>query len=239
MTSESRLGPVRPVPLSDRVYEEVEAAIIRGEFGPGDVLTDRRLAELLHVSRTPVREALQRLSSTGLVLPRSRGGWEVAGFRREDLAELFEVRRVLEPLGLEALLKEPDEAIIAEISGFFDDFPKRVTQSQYRRYFARDHAFHKRLVECSGNRRVIGFYEIIEKQIDRGRHFLSTGWEGRVDENYAEHLEICAAIGERDLEKATAALIKHLRKGEELMLAYVNDQQSVASDSEETTPGGP
>lgn len=220
----SQLGPIRPVPLSDRVYEEVEAAIIRGEFGPGYVLTDRRVAELLHVSRTPVREALQRLSSTGLVLPRNRGGWEVEGFRREDLRELFEVRRVLEPLGLHALLKDPEEAVVAELSGFFDDFSTQIPQSQYRRYFARDHAFHKRIVECSGNRRVIGFYEIIEKQIDRGRHFLSTGWEGRVDENFAEHLEICAAIDERDLEKASAALLNHLRKGEELMLAYVKDQ---------------
>jgi DNA-binding GntR family transcriptional regulator len=229
------MGPIRPVPLSDRVYEEVEAAIIRGELGPGRVLTDRQVAELLDVSRTPVREALQRLGATGLVLPRNRGGWEVAGFHRDDLRELFELRRVLEPLGLEALLKNPDDDVIRELSGFFDDFPSQITKMQYPRYFVRDHAFHKRIVECSGNRRVIGFYEIIEKQIDRGRHFLSTGYEGRVDENYAEHLAICAAIGERDLVRACSALLHHLRKGEELMMSFVQEQQNTAREAVEQT----
>lgn len=226
---EKGLGPIRPVQLTERVYDEVEAAIIRCELPPGEILTDRKLADRLEVSRTPVREALQRLGATGLVVPHGRGGWEVVGFDSTDLRELFELRRVLEPLGLDRLLKDGEEEAIRELASFFDDFPTQISEAMYSRYFSRDHAFHKRIVECSGNRRVIGFYEVAEKQIDRGRHFLSTGYRGRVDENFAEHLAICRAIGERDLPRAREALLHHLQKGEELMAQFIQElQQSTA-----------
>jgi DNA-binding GntR family transcriptional regulator len=217
-----RLGtePLRAIQLSDRVYEEIEAAIVRWELRPGELLTDRRLAPRLGVSRTPVREALQRLAGLGLVVPTGRG-WAVASFDERDVRDLFELRRPLEVIGLTRLLSEPDQATVAELAGYFDAYGEHVPPAEFPGYFARDHAFHKRIVAASRNRHVIGCYAVVERQIDRGRHFLSTGRAGRVDANLAEHRAITRAIGARDLDAARAALLHHLGRGEALMLEHL------------------
>lgn len=217
-----RLGtePLRAIQLSDRVYEEIEAAIVRWELRPGELLTDRRLAPRLGVSRTPVREALQRLAGVGLVAPTGRG-WAVASFDEQDVRDLFELRRPLEVIGLTRLLGEPDQATVAELAGYFDAYGEHVPPAEFPAYFARDHAFHKRIVAASRNRHVIGCYAVVERQIDRGRHFLSTGRAGRVDANLAEHRAITHAIGARDLDAARAALLHHLGRGEALMLEHL------------------
>src|SRR3712207_8696225 len=63
-----------------------------------------------------------------------------------------------------------------------------------RRCLYTDRRFHKRIVECTGNGRIVRFYEVVEKQIDRVRHYVSYNYEGRVGDSLAEHREICAAI---------------------------------------------
>lgn len=217
------LKPIQPVRISRHVYEAIETAIVHCELRPGSVLSDRHLAETLGVSRTPVRDALHQLESTGIVVSRGRSGWMVAGFEGRDVRELFEVRCVLEPLGLEHLARTWDEAVVRDLSTLFDDFPQPLPRPQYMSYLARDNQFHKRIVACSENSRVTHFYNLVEKQIDRGRHFLATGYEGRIDDVAKEHRRICAAIAARDLECATAALLDHLCTGEEKMIVFARE----------------
>jgi DNA-binding GntR family transcriptional regulator len=211
------LQPINAVHINEQVYEAIEMAIVRCELGPGELLGDRQLAEALGVSRTPVRDALHRLESSGLVERRGRAGWAVSAFALRDVHELFELRRILEPLGLERLAGTWEEGTVGELSRFFDDFPDRMPEDLLPRYLYTDRRFHKRIVECSGNGRIVRFYEVVEKQIDRIRHYVSYNYEGRVEDSLAEHREVCAAIAARDLPAATGALIRHLRKVEELI----------------------
>ncbi|SFB53805.1 transcriptional regulator, GntR family [Amycolatopsis marina] len=229
MREGSLIKPQRVVSLSDRVFEALEDAIVRCELKPGEVVTDRTLSARLEVSRTPVREALQRLAASGLVAPRDRGaGWEIAGFDERDLSELFELRKALEPLGLRQLLSgsEPQPREIQILGRFFDDFEEPIEVAEYSRYFRRDNEFHKEIVACTENNRIIGFYGIVERQIDRGRHFLSTGYQGRIEENLAEHKMITRAIAERDLNRAIDALLHHLTRGEELMVEHIKTERA-------------
>jgi DNA-binding GntR family transcriptional regulator len=93
------------------------------------------------------------------------------------------------------------------------------------RYLHTDRRFHKRIVECTGNGRIVRFYEIVEKQIDRVRHYVSYNYRGRVQNSLAEHREICAAIAARDLSAATEALVRHLRKVEDLIAALAQERE--------------
>ncbi|MCT2581853.1 GntR family transcriptional regulator [Actinophytocola gossypii] len=221
------IKPQRVVSLTDRVFEALEDAIVRCELKPGEVVTDRTLSARLDVSRTPVREALQRLAASGLVTPRDRGtGWEIAGFDEHDLRELFELRKALEPMGLRQLFAGDDADSVRELAGFFDGFDDPIEVADYPRYFQRDNEFHKKIVACTGNSRVIGFYGIVERQIDRGRHFLSTGYKGRIEENLAEHKAVAAAIGRRDVDGAIDALVHHLQRGEELMVEHIKAERA-------------
>src|SRR3712207_5219229 len=92
----AQLRRIEVVRINEQVHEAIEAAIVRCELGPGAVLGDRQLAEMLGVSRTPVRDALHRLESSGLVERRGRMGWMVSTFAIQDVRELFELRRVLD-----------------------------------------------------------------------------------------------------------------------------------------------
>src|SRR3712207_5070509 len=116
----TQLGRIEVARINEQVYESIEAAIVRCELGPGTVLGDRQLAEVLGISRTPVRDALHRLESSGLVERRGRTGWMVSKFALQDVRELFELRRIFEPLGLERLSENWDEAIVKKLSQSFE-----------------------------------------------------------------------------------------------------------------------
>jgi DNA-binding GntR family transcriptional regulator len=218
------LQPINAIRMNEQVYEAIESAIVRCELDPGALLGDRQLAEALGVSRTPVRDALHRLESSGLVERRGRAGWAVSGFALRDVHELFELRRMIEPFGLERLSETWEEATVEELSRFFDDFPEQMPEDSMRRYLHTDRWFHKRIVECTGNGRMVRFYEVVEKQIDRVRHYVSYNYEGRVGDSLAEHREICAAIAARDLSAATGALVRHLRNVEELIATLAQER---------------
>jgi DNA-binding GntR family transcriptional regulator len=222
----SALQPIEAVQLGDRTFDLLRQAIINGELAPGEPLRDRALGTLLGVSRTPVREALHRLEHAGLVESRGRSGWVVAAFTEQDVRELFQLRRALEPLGLEQLEREPEADAVAEIGGFFDRYGKTVPTKRYGEYFAHDHAFHKRIVQCSRNARLEQLYAVIESHIDRGRHFLSLGAVGRVDANLEEHRAVARAVAERDFARARRELLHHLEMGEQLMIDQIRKQRA-------------
>ncbi len=219
------LRPIKATQLSESVYEALEAAILQGELVPSTTVHDRHLAEVLGVSRTPVRDALHRLECYGLVERRHPGGWKVAGFLTKDVEEVFELRRALEPLGLRGLSKTWDEATVQELTSFFDGFPDQLPRDLYPEYLARDHDFHSRLMECSGNHRAINFYTSLGHHTDRVRHYLSYGYEGRVDDSLSEHREVCRAIDAHDLEGATELLLHHLHQVERMFAELAEERQ--------------
>ena len=219
------LQPIESVALGDRILEAVRLAIIQNELEAGRKISDRELAEALNVSRTPVREALHQLEGIGLV-ESTRSGWIVAPFTERDIRELFELRRLLEPLGLAKLEKDPDEEVIAKLATFFDDFDAEVPEGDYPTYLARDRAFHELIIDCSDNRKLCDFYRLISSHIDRGRHYLSTPRSERVDSTLREHVAICQAIGARDFARARDELVHHLGMGEELMINFLRARDS-------------
>lgn len=209
---------IESVQLGGRTIEAIRSAIISGELPPGRPLTDRSLAEELGVSRTPVREALHRLEAAGLVQSLGRSGWVVSPFTESDVRELFQLRMLLEPVGLEQLAARPDEDRIARLGSFFTDYEAPIPASRYPEYFAHDDAFHQALVGCSGNGRMRDFYAVMNAHINRGRFFLFGAASGRVDATLEEHRSVINAVVVRDFPRARTALLDHLKTGEELML---------------------
>lgn len=224
MDTRGPLAPIENLQLADRVHQSITRAIVSGQLAPGEVLRDRALAEQLGVSRTPVKEALVRLETIGLVVTQGRS-WHVSPFEVEDLVELFELRHLLEPVGLDRLERDGDEQVADELAHFFDDFTAPIPEERHEEYFATDHAFHKRIMACSKNRRLQYFYAVVEQQIDRGRYFLLTTYKsGRVEATLEEHLEVCRAVADRDFGRAREALHHHLMMGEKLMAALIESR---------------
>src|SRR6476661_6655129 len=94
------LAPPESRSLADDIAERLRAAILAGHFDPGERLGEEKLAQKMNVSRGPIREAFVRLEREGLVVTRRNRGAFVAQLTREDLEELYTLRRALEPLAL-------------------------------------------------------------------------------------------------------------------------------------------
>ncbi|TIM63286.1 MAG: GntR family transcriptional regulator, partial [Mesorhizobium sp.] len=91
-----RLSKERKNTLRDSVFEKLKALIITGQIPPGGRVTENEIAERLKVSRTPVREAFNRLERDGLVIGRPRQGYIVAEFNLTMFREAFDIRELLD-----------------------------------------------------------------------------------------------------------------------------------------------
>lgn len=223
-SNDSVLEPLHFVQKGARVLVSLRAAIVTGQLAPGQPLRDRELAAQLGVSRTPVREALFRLAATGLVIGSDRG-WSVAPLTEQDIRELFELRRVLEPMGIRRLGADGSPEARERLASFFDGFRQDLPRESYPEYLECDHEFHKLIVNCSANSRIRYLYSLMEDQIHRRRHYLSMGFKGRVDQTLAEHLAICEAVERGDWAEAEDALIHHLHMGEETMISLLGKEE--------------
>ena len=110
----------RTVPIRKRVYENLKSAILSGLFDPEERLTEEHLAERLGVSRTPVREALYKLESEGLVHPLETRGFVVGGGSREEMVELFEIRAALEGYTLRIISEKITEEVLRKLGSFIE-----------------------------------------------------------------------------------------------------------------------
>lgn len=195
-------------------YVLVLEAIDKGDYQPGDRLVESELADRFGVSRTPIREALQRLE-TQSVLVRDGRSMVVASLDHDQLGELYIVRATLEGLAarLAAQHAAPEEiqllyAMIESDRGLMDD-PKKLSRANKR--------FHRQIHLASHNRYLIQQLEMVHRTMA----LLATttlAAEGRSNTALDEHQKIVAAIDARDGAAAEAALKAHISKAFETRL---------------------
>ncbi len=195
-------------------YELVLEAIDRGVYQPGDRLVESELAERFGVSRTPVREALQRLE-TQAILVRDGRSMVVASLDHDQLGELYAVRAQLEGLAaqLAAQHAAPEEIrilqeMVAQDEAIVDD-PAALARANRR--------FHRQIHLASHNRYLIRQLE----SVHRTMALLTTtslAAEGRGVDALAEHAAIVNAIVNRDMGAADLALRNHISKAYETRL---------------------
>lgn len=105
--------------LSEQIYQRLRFQLRAGTFEPGERLVESNLATQLAVSRSPVREALSRLAADGLLEVRS-GGFYIAMPTPQDMAEIFEMRRLLEPTAARQVASEKSPELVAELKAAFE-----------------------------------------------------------------------------------------------------------------------
>ncbi|WP_240686456.1 GntR family transcriptional regulator [Aliiroseovarius marinus] len=189
-------------------YEMILDAIDTGTYKPGDRLVENELAERFGVSRTPIREALQRLETQSL-LTRDGRSLIVASLDHSQLAELYVVRAELEGLAasLAAQHAAPEEIrvlreMVEEDRQLLDN-PSALSRANRR--------FHKQLHLASHNRYLVQQLDLVH----RSMALLATtslAAEGRSEDAIAEHDAIVSAIEVRDQDAARAALRKHISR---------------------------
>ena len=187
-------------------YSLILSAIDNGTYRPGDRLVESELAERFGVSRTPVREALQRLETQSM-LTRDGRSLIVATLDHNQLAELYTVRTELEALAarLAARHATPEEVrvlaqLVAEDYRIIDD-PQALSRANRR--------FHHQIHLASHNRYLVQQLDIVHRTMALMAR-TSLAAEGRGEKSLAEHQTIVDAIAAGDAEAAEAALRTHI-----------------------------
>jgi GntR family transcriptional regulator, rspAB operon transcriptional repressor len=205
----------------DAVYEVLRQAIVNYALKPGERMNIEDLARKLGVSLTPVRGAIQKLSTEGLVEIRSRSGTFVASLTAQDVDETFRIRGALECLAARDGLPNLRGEELARMKDLIKAMRKPVRNAEGQS--AHEHAnseFHRIIVRSSGNRRLIEMYEALHAHIKIARiHGSESTWPARVSKEQSEHEAIVAAIEKGDPEELCAALQAHINRAKDALLA--------------------
>ena len=198
--------------LSKVVSDQIRGQILDGTLRPGERLVEDRLSAELGVSRVPVREALLGLSIEGLVKLEPRRGASVAAVTPETVAELVEVRTLLEALNARLAARRHDPAIIA----LLQDTLRRgneAAQSGSAEELARlNGEFHDRLAEASRNS-VLS--DIMRSLRERTSLAFSLNGRARAREDWKEHAGVLAAVIDGDEELAALLAARHVKNAAE------------------------
>ena len=138
-------SPKSAVPIRERAYEHLKAAILDGRFSPAERLTEEHLAEGLGVSRTPVREALHKLESEGLIKPLETRGFIVYPDSKEEVEELFEIRSILEGYALKIISEKISEGDLERLNGFIEKAEDALKRKRINEIFRWNTKFHDTL----------------------------------------------------------------------------------------------
>lgn len=213
-------GPVgRGDALAESAYQRIRAAIGEGVFAPGQRVIEANLADWLEVSRTPVREAVQRLEAEGLFAHSPRQGLIVRRLEYQEVVELYAMREVVEATAARMAARqatEPEIDILTDLHAM----ERAATPGDYAAAARLNRLFHEALHDAAHNRYLIDSL----RPLDNAMILLENttlSVEGRRDEALDEHRAIIDAIRARDADGAADAAAAHIRTAQRKRLNMI------------------
>lgn len=208
---------VRRGSRAEDAYERLRRAILRGEIRPNERLIEVDLAEQLQISRTPIREVMQRLGGEGLIV-RVRRGWRVREHTADEIAEIYEVRAALESYGACLAARRASDEELERIRAIHLDADSPEPRT------ARDHLvevnddFHQAILDAAHNARLMELARQSREYYFNYRiaHLYS---DAEAEAAVESHAEIVRALLARDGRAAEQAIQRHVLQALELIRA--------------------
>lgn len=206
--------------LADQVFEAVRESITTGELAPGSLHSVYRLADELGVSRTPVREACVRLAHAGMVRFERNRGIRILQAGVHDVVEVLQLRLMLEVPAAGAAVLAGDAGLVKALRVELAAMRRAARARDAAVFMAHDRRFHQRLLEATGNRRLVeAVRDLRDATSTRG---ASTAGRSRTMRDIAdEHQPILDAVISGDPAQASAAMRDHLTHTGGLLIAQV------------------
>lgn len=220
---------MQPLPrresLTEMTVTRLREAIVTGEFAFGELLSEGRIAALLGVSKTPVREAFQQLRREGLVEIQPQRGTVVFTPGEEEFAALVDFRTVLEVAALRAAMAQAPQALSRDLAEIVSRMRLARKEERTRDYLALDGRFHDAIVANSNNAYLVDAYAGIASKMAALRTQLGQAPE-LMEKSMREHEAIAEAVAAGDLAGALAVIEEHItrRRG-----SYWQERPTVAA----------
>jgi DNA-binding GntR family transcriptional regulator len=212
----------------DAAYEELRRLILTGEAEPGSRLGEAELAETLGLSRTPVREALQRLDAEGLVEVLPHRGARVVRWSTRDLEEIFELRALLEPYAAARAARvglADDE--LAVLDGLCDAMEHAAAEDDLPGLAELNSRFHAAVLAASGNGRLPALLtSVVHAPLVIGTFRRYDDESLRRSMNH--HRELVAALRAGDPDWAGSVMRSHIRAAAGYLIAHLRRSEESA-----------
>jgi DNA-binding GntR family transcriptional regulator len=209
-----------PDRITDAVYDHVRAAIVSGQLAAGSRLSVPVLANALGVSRSPVREAIVRLTHERLAREEPRRGAVVAEVGLRELAALYEVREVLEGLSARLATIRSDPELLEEMLALLRQHETAVKRDELSKHVEYDTKFHSLMRRSAQNSDLTRFLDNIQAQVKLA--MLTTTVTAGPQRALADHLLIYRRILDKDPDGAEQAARDHVRRLRESLLCQAD-----------------
>ncbi len=203
--------------LAVRVERAVAQWIFKGELSAGQKLTEQEVVERLGVSRGPVREAFRALADVGLLLIEQNRGAFVRKIDLEEAIEIHDVYSALEELATRSAARRLSSAQIEELKSLVESMDAAAEAEDLDRFYALNLSFHQRLVEGSGNRRLLSIYNRLLNELHLFRRF-GLMQRGEMQRSNHEHHQILEKIAAGNPDGAAEAMRSHTSERRRKML---------------------
>lgn len=211
----------RPHSVREAAYAHLRGAILMGALSPGARISEPGLAQELGVSRTPVREALQRLAQEGLVELLPGKGARVRVLSAEEVREVYDVRALLEGEAAALAAQNATEAELNRLERLLqalDALPKEA----YAKQMQVDFDFHTALIEAAHNKTLARIYADLRSSLTLIRSFQQT--LSQHPKTRAQHRAIVSALKARNPAKAAEAVRAHVQYFRDLVMQSLQTQ---------------
>lgn len=202
--------------LSDRVFEFVEKAILSASIKPGERLVETKIASDLGVSKSPVRDALNRLEGEGLIRFIPRRGFFVRNIDRKSIDDYFDIMFVLEPTAAILAIRRKSEAVYKKIDEILGNMEQSLREEDYGGYRMLNTQFHGLFYKLTENEWIIRINPMLQKQGFLLRSQSLT--KDRFPNSFEEHQAIVDAYKKGDENRLTKAINNHLNRFREHIL---------------------
>lgn len=217
----------RPATLGESAADAIRTAIIQGEFGLGEALSEAQLTRRLGISKTPIREGLSYLSREGLVTNFPQRGFFVFNLTRESVTQLCDFRHAMESLALDMALRNNRDQLIADLDDVYTEMRTAHEKDEFKRYLELDTEFHAAFFNRAENPYVKASYQMAASKVATIRTHLSRG-HLRTDLSLAEHGGILEALKREQDFKAKSVLTKQIYRGQQVYEELVTNPFSTA-----------
>ncbi len=196
--------------LANLLTEKLKEAILKGNFAPGERLSEERLASVLNVSRVPLRETLRRLEAEGYITFLSNNEVAVSKPTLEDVQDYYSIASVLEGLAARLAVERADPEELSRLKELHQLLKEAYRAKDLEAYFEANSNFHRYIAEMARNERLYHLINQMRQELQKNR-ISSLHLPQRLDYSMREHDQILDAFLKRNPELAEATVVKHLK----------------------------
>lgn len=221
------LTPSRRPSAMEHAYNELKTQIIDGTLLPNQSIVEQSVSKELEVSRTPLREAIQRLELEALLTRKSNGRLKVAPLSIKEVEEVFQVRSKLETIAVEDAMNnmtDEDMEQLTHLSFMINQMHQQKIMKEVIRYGEK---FHHYIYELSGNKTVIKLLSQLKDHIARYRQLTPMNESGESCESINEHQLILRYMIDGDVERASSTMEKHITRSMYSVMERISSDKQI------------